>query len=188
MEQCRENAEECIGDPLPDPTVAADDVEIDGDSARAHINTAIGPFGVALVREEGEWKANSLFVPDDDLPDGVDVVEIEMLDFAFDFDADALSSGDFALHAVNNGEQIHEIVLVGLPDEGEIMDLLQDEMFQPEPILVKFPYAAGDESDVALPEPLEPGRYGFVCFLPDTDDPEGTPHAFLGMVADFTVE
>ena len=117
-----------------------------------------------------------------------------MKEFAFEFDADseALKSGDFALHATNIGEQVHEVVLVQLPAEGTIEDLLEDDSFEPEPIFVKFGYGPGDESDVALPAPLEPGRYGFVCFLPDTSEgvspEEATPHAFLGMTAEFIVE
>ena len=37
-------------------------------------------------------------------------------------------------------------------------ELLMDESFEPEPIFVKLPYGPGDASDVALPEPLAPGR------------------------------
>jgi hypothetical protein len=44
------------------------------------------------------------------------------------------------------------------------------------------------EVDVAFDAPLEPGRYALVCFFPDTDDPERTPHAFKGMLAEFTIE
>jgi hypothetical protein len=187
VEVCREDAVACIGEPLPNAAASPDDVSIDGDSADAILTSDVGRFGLAFSKEGEEWIAQDLYVPDDDIGDA-EAVDLEMVDFGFNFDADDLTSGDFALHAVNNGEQVHEIILVALPADGEILDILQDETFQPEPLFVKFPYEAGDESDVALPAPLDPGRYGFVCFLPDTDDPEGTPHAFLGMAADFTVE
>ena len=100
-----------------------------------------------------------------------------------------MKSGDFGFHLSNDGEQAHEAILVELPDDGRsIEELLEDETFEPEPIFAKVPYGPGDESDVALAEPLSAGRYGLVCFFPDTEDPEMTPHAFLGMTAEFTVE
>jgi hypothetical protein len=47
--------------------------------------------------------------------------------------------------------------------------------------------APGAKLTVALAEPLASGRYALVCFLPDTDEgEEGTPHAFKGMLAEFT--
>jgi hypothetical protein len=190
VEACAADAATCIGEPLPNPTVDPESVEIDGDTGEAVIQSEIGSFGIELLREDDVWKGDGLFVADDEIADGTEVVDLTMVDFGFqgDLESEAVKSGDFAFHVVNDGLQQHEVVLIALPAEGSIEDLLTDESFEPEPILVKFPYGAGEESDVALPEPLEPGRYGLVCFLPDTDDPEGTPHAFKGMTAELTVE
>jgi hypothetical protein len=190
VDACRENAEECIGDPLENVTVGPDDVEIDGDSASVVLASEIGPIGINFVKEDGTWKAAAPFVPDDEIPEGTVVVDLELVDFGFngDLDSDAVKSGDFAFHVKNSGEQAHEVILVELPAEGTLEELLNDESFEPEPILLKLPYSAGDESDVALPGKLAAGRYGLVCFFPDTEDPEGTPHAFKGMAAEFTVE
>lgn len=187
---CQANAEECIGEPLTNPTVNEEDIEIDGDTAVVTMNSDEGVFGINAIKEEGEWKLGGLFVPDDDIGDA-EVVDIELSEFAFigDLESDTVKSGDFAFHFKNGGQQVHEAVLVNLPAEGELSDLLQDETFDPgEPVLVKLPFAPGDEADVALPAALDPGRYGLVCFLPDTTDSEGTPHAFKGMAAEFTVE
>ncbi|HWO93767.1 MAG TPA: hypothetical protein VNL92_03295, partial [Dehalococcoidia bacterium] len=165
-------------------------VMIEGDSATLTLEGDGITFGVGLIKDGDEWKADRLFVPNDDIPSGTEVVEIGLAEFAFngDLESPAVTSGDFAFHVTNEGQQPHELVLVALPEGRPIEELVQDESFQPEPILVRTTYEPGDESDVALPAPLEPGRYGLVCFLPDTDDPEGTPHAFKGMVAEFTVE
>lgn len=187
---CAADAETCIGDPLPNARVSAEDVVIDGDTARAVIHSDIGPFGMELINEDGVWKGNGVFVPDDEIAEGTEIVEVELIEFAFvgDFTGAAVQSGDFAFRFVNQGEQTHEAVLVELPAEGTIEEILSDESFQPEPIFVKFAYGPGEQSDVALPENLAAGRYGLVCFLPDTTEgPEGTPHAFKGMVAEFTV-
>jgi hypothetical protein len=190
LEACEADVATCIGDPLTNPTVDAEAIEIDGDSARAEIQAEEGMFGIELARDGDTWQASGVYVPDDDIPEGAELVELGLDEFAFDadFESDAVKSGDFAFHATNNGQQPHEVVLVSLPADRPIEELLQDESFQPEPIFVKFGYGPGDDSDIALPEPLVAGRYGLVCFLPDTDDPEGTPHAFKGMVAEFTVE
>lgn len=190
IEACSENTAACIGEPLPGVTVSADDVTIDGDSAKVVVGSDIGLIGIDLTIDGGEWKASGLFVPDDEIPSGTTVVEFEMAEFAFpsDLDNDAVKSGDFALRAKNIGQQSHEIVLVPLPAGRSIDDLLQDDTYQPEPIFVKFSYGPGEESDIALPEPLDAGRYAFVCFLPDTSDAEFTPHAFKGMTREFTVE
>lgn len=187
---CEADIEACVGEPLPNATVSEDDVEIDGDTARVVVQSDIGSFGLIATKEGDEWLADGQFVPNDEIPEGVEVIEFEMAEFAFpsDLSSDAISSGNFALHAKNIGQQTHEIILAPLPAEGTIEELLADESFQPEPIFVKVPYEPGDESDIALPEPLEPGRYAFVCFLPDTEDAEGTPHAFKGMTREFTVE
>lgn len=189
LEACRENAAECIGEPLTNPSIDPATVEIDGDSATVILAADEGSFGLNLIREGDVWKADGLFVPNDEIAEGTEVVDLELSEFAFagDLESDAVKSGDFAFHVTNVGEQIHEAALVELPAEGALEDLLQDESFQPEPIFVKFPYGPGEESDVVLPAPLEPGRYALVCFLPDTDDPEGTPHAFKGMATEFTV-
>lgn len=186
---CEANAAECIGEPLPGAAVSPDSVEIDGDTATAIIMSDIGSFGIKVLIEGDDYKATDLFVPSDDVGDA-EVVDMELAEFAFavDVESDAVKSGDFALSVTNGGEQTHEVALVALPAEGTVEELLQDDSFQPEPIIVKFPFAPGDEANIALPAPLDPGRYAFVCFLPDTDDPEGTPHAFKGMTAEFTVE
>jgi hypothetical protein len=187
---CEADAAECIGDPLTNPGVDADSVEIDGDTATTLITSDDGSFGIKVKIDGEDYLMSDLFVADDEIPAGADVVEMELRDFAFgvDVESDAVKSGDFALHVTNIGSQQHEVVLVELPAEGTIEELLQDDSFQPEPIIVKFPYSPTDESNTVLPAPLTAGRYGFVCFLPDTSDPEGTPHAFKGMVQEFTVE
>jgi hypothetical protein len=187
---CEAEAEECIGDPLTNPGVDPSTVEINGSEATAIITSDDADFGVRVTKNGDEYLMSGLFVADDEIPGGAEVVQMELRDFAFgidEADADAVKGGDFALHVTNIGSQQHEVILVELPAEGTIDELLADDSFQPEPIILKFPYSPTDESDVVLPEPLTAGRYAFVCFLPDTSDPEGTPHAFKGMVKEFTV-
>jgi hypothetical protein len=40
---------------------------------------------------------------------------------------------------------------------------------------------------MVLEKDVTPGRYVMICFMPDTEG-DGTPHAFMGMTADFTLK
>jgi hypothetical protein len=46
----------------------------------------------------------------------------------------------------------------------------------------------GQSSGVLVLKDLEAARHVMVCFLPDTTDPQGTPHALKGMIADFRIQ
>ena len=103
------------------------------------------------------------------IPSGATAVDLKLREFAFDFDANAVASGNIAFKMKNAGRQ-HEAV----PREGPGGRGLRGCL----PI----------HRASSLPGPQRPGRYTLVCFLPDTDDPEGTPHAFKGMIGGFTIE
>lgn len=189
LEACAADAEECIGDPLTNPRVDIDDVDIDGDKATVVLVADEASFNVDAVREDEVWRLSGLSAASDEIPDGIETVSLELNDFAFAFDAadEHLTSGSFAFEVKNEGEQSHEVQLLKLPADGEVLDVLQSEESGVEFVAFKFPFNEGDEADMAIPE-LSAGRYALVCFLPDTDDPEGTPHAFKGMTAEFTVQ
>lgn len=51
---------------------------------------------------------------------------------------------------------------------------------------VEGPVEPGNSLNLVFTQALEPGRYVILCFLPDITDPEGTPHFFKGMLAEFT--
>jgi len=46
----------------------------------------------------------------------------------------------------------------------------------------------GEENKLVFTGELGPGRYLMVCFLPDANDPEMTPHAFKGMASVFRIQ
>jgi hypothetical protein len=50
-----------------------------------------------------------------------------------------------------------------------------------------FAEEPGDDTNMVFTQPLEPGHYIMVCFLPDVNDPEETPHALKGMLSDFNI-
>jgi hypothetical protein len=112
-----------------------------------------------------------------------------MNEFAFALIATDVTTETIAFEAENVGEQDHEIALAKIPADADVQELLHTEDDVPgfEFIGGAGPAEPGDTINLVLTEGLEPGRYLMVCFLPDTDDPEETPHAFKGMTAEFTL-
>lgn len=199
-EDCVAAPDDCVGDPLTDVTV--DRVTIDGDAATAEITgTSDGDterFGVRVIKDADVWKVDGLLAPNDEVPDGVDLVDLELAEFAFIFeeDSDAVKSGNFAFHVTNIGEQPHMVNLIQFPEDADLQEIIQsltESGESPEgvtvtDIAIRLPYNPGDEAtDFAFGE-LDPGRYALLCFFPNTDDPEGPDHVSLGMSAEFTVE
>lgn len=174
------------------------DVTISGDTATADLQWRIGPalqrVEITLVDVDGMWKIDN---QEEDLkvevPAGTAEVPIDLNEFAFALDASLITDADgpVALTANNVGEQQHELGLARIPADADIDELLRSE---DDPPGVEFiagigPIEPGDDESLVLAEPLEPGRYVMVCFLPDTTEgPDGTPHALKGMVKEFTIE
>jgi len=195
-EECRQNAADCVGE--PSEVTAIKDLKVSGDEAEAEL-TFTGEeegesfdekFRVLLIKEEGVWKLDGFAGANEEIPEGVDVVDLELNEFSFEFDTQKTRGGGFAFSIKNSGDQAHEVVLVKVPEDLDIEAALESED-QPEgveDIASNGPFPPGDEGTLVFDEPLEPGRYVLLCFLPDSEDPEGTQHANKGMWAEFTVE
>jgi hypothetical protein len=122
-----------------------------------------------------------------EIPSGATEVDVLLDEYEFIFDPSTITAGDTVAFPVENiGEEAHEFVLFRLTTEAPLLELLESEEEEPEGIeFLAFAEADPGESNVAVPsQPLAAGRYGVVCFFPA---PDGTPHAFLGMTAEFNV-
>jgi len=189
---------EIIGDPplkLRELTT-----EADADKGTAEVLWDSAPFlehiRFAMVQEGGAWKiASQDYIDVDDVPDGTTMINVEARDFSFGVaDQDIVAAngtGLIGFNITNAGKQTHHFGLFRLPPEGDAQELLRLEEDIPGLDVAGFtdPIAPGETNRAwVFIEPLEPGRYAMVCFLPDTSEgPEGTPHAFKGMVHEFTV-
>ena len=117
--------------------------------------------------------------------------QLALQDFAF-VGLDTLSAGAHTVSVTNNGPQAHEATIVKLADGVEATDL--SAMFSaaaPPAGPPPFTGAAGvagiaPGTTVNMDVDLEPGRYAFLCFVPDLAS--GAPHAALGMIGALTVE
>ena len=191
-EECRQNAQDCVGD--PGSAGSLQNTQVTGDKATTEAQFVFGEDTeenqVHLVREDGDWKIDDLRAVPRDIPEGVKRVSLALDEFSFEFDPEAVKGGDFAFEVHNAGGQRHEVRVAKIPADLDLEAAVtsEDQPEGVEDIAYQGPFAPGDEGSVVFDEPLTPGRYALVCFLPDKDDPEETPHAIKGMFADFTVE
>ena len=137
------------------------------------------------------------------------MVEIVAGDYAFTFDRTATTSGNFAIRFVNDGTEAHEITLFRAPSDVPLADASAalsdvdggalDNVPPPFELVDHITFAEpGQTVDFQFAEPLAPGRYIIVCYIPQgtvsEDDLEqeptadAMPHIKLGMIADFIVD
>jgi hypothetical protein len=88
-------------------------------------------------------------------------------------------------HATNGGQELHELVVIQLPEGADPAGLLDGSIPEDQITFIGAVdnIAPGEAKDLALVG-LPPGVYTLLCFYPS---PDGTPHAALGMVASFEV-
>jgi hypothetical protein len=100
------------------------------------------------------------------------------------------SKENLVFHVENTGKKNHMIVAIKIPADGDLDAIIasQDLPEGVEELGGVFLFAPGDKADVVVKDKLAPGRYAFLCFATDADDPNHEPHVFKGMKSDFTVE
>ena len=196
-EECKGNAQDCVGDPSETTSLA--NTKVLGDTATTEGTFSSGgeeggeeTFVLSLVREDGAWKLDELRSGPQEIPEGVKKVDLELNEFAFGFNASEITDGTFAFAAKNVGKQNHQVGVLKIPADLDIQEFIQSEEEEEiegiEDVAFTLPFPPGDEANVVFDQPLEPGRYALLCFVPDSEDPEGTPHAAKGMIAEFTIE
>jgi len=122
------------------------------------------------------------------------------------FEVPEIAAGPQIWNVVNNGQQVHHVVLAGVPagtTEDDVMELIEAEFAGPpaspeagatpvetalafeevEDVFYSLLFSAGQANWYEVG--IEPGTYAMLCFMPD---PSGTPHVMLGMIKIFTVE
>jgi hypothetical protein len=148
---------------------------------------------VDLVKQDDAWLVNSYQTGAGELDtEDYTSVPVALKEFEFVFNQDDFDPGTkHVFEVTNEGEQPHELVLVKLDEDVNLEEALASES-EEEPEGVEFQAFAqaepGQSTRIVFAEDMEPGRYAMICFFPDTDDPEQTPHAFKGMLSDFTIE
>lgn len=191
----REAAMEFLTDFIGDPPITVGtltNISISGDAATA--DAADFAFGKVIdantfsfAREGDSWLIDN----EEDLavepPEGTTVVDVSLLEYQFSFDPAEITNGNIAFAASNIGGEDHEIAIVEVAPDAVIEEVIADEAFFETANIVGVggPWPPGTETNVVFTEEFAPGRYAMLCFI---ENSEGTPHAFLGMVDEFTIE
>ena len=114
-------------------------------------------------------------------------VEVGATEYSFDVPAE-VAGGVVEMRFTNSGGLPHEFAFARI-DEGKTEEDVQaviESGGEPPPWaedIAGVPGLSPGEA-ITVTRTLEPGSYAFLCFFPD---PEGTPHAALGMYEVFTV-
>lgn len=198
----RADAEAALPNFIGDPPLELHELtaESDGDTGSATVLWNSEPFlehiRFAMIQQDGAWKIDSQdYIDIEDVPADTTMIHVDVNEFAFGVaDSDLVTANEQGLigfEISNVGEQEHHFGLFRLPAEGDAQELLAAEEEVPGLDVAGFtdPIAPGETNRAwVFIEPLDPGRYAMVCFLPDTaEGAEGTPHAFKGMVHEFTI-
>lgn len=114
-------------------------------------------------------------------------VEIHATEYAFDVPL-TLPAGPTTFTLINTGAEKHFIEILELkadaPPASELVKIRKADKYFVRRVGGTKPVAPGATSEPFEGE-LTPGRYGYACFIETKD---GKPHAFLGMVGEFTVQ
>jgi hypothetical protein len=143
-------------------------------------------------------------------------IEITGQDYAFEGVPETVASNAELTFTNGSDVEFHEMIVFRIVDgeERPLQELLElpdeesESLIEFQGVLVALPGESGfnpEAEGTAVPVG-EAGRYGIVCFIPQGADPaaveeamagategppdlgDGTPHAFLGMAAEFQVE
>jgi len=193
LRQAAAAGEFTVGDPpFEDFQIAG--VTASGDSATVDESHREGKAlmieTLSFVRQGQAWLLDDIESRKVAAPEGATEANLDLVDFAFNLDRLSFPAGDVAFQVTNTGQQPHEMAIAKLPEGVTLQQALEADDPQAlgvQDIAFFLPIEPGGEATWVL-EDLEPGRYGYVCFVPDSDDPEGAPHAFKGMAGEFTVE
>lgn len=164
---------------------------------RTGLESAEDPMGDPAYQE-------AVATVDQFIVDNCDVSEVAVtgVDYAFEGVPATLEPGVTAFRFTNEGQEVHEMVLLRINDDVEasiedLLELPEEEAQQMvEDVAFTFAPPGGEATTFA---DLGPGRYGVICFIPvgttsfedlpeDQAAAEAPPHFTQGMVAVFQIE
>lgn len=119
--------------------------------------------------------------------DGATVVDVVATDHAFGIGSGGIAPGRTTLVLTNKGDEAHYMQLFKLAKGATMKQVMESQDGGSGLIDGSWDSgvaAPGGEDEEVLTLDLEPGTYGMSCFISSAD---GTPHAAMGMTAEFTV-
>ena len=113
-------------------------------------------------------------------------VHVTATDYAFQA-PDTLPAGLTSFHLMNDGKEVHHLVLLRLGEGQTIADLQKMDPKAPMPanlVLIGGPNPATPQGVAEATVNLKPGKYAMFCLIPG---PDGQPHLMKGMIRELTV-
>jgi hypothetical protein len=181
------------GPPLRLIAVSRFNAKVDDDKASTEAELALGKSlkfqRFHFAREAEAWKIDEVEDLKVTVPRGTATADVDLDEYSFEFDVGKIKSGNIAFETKNIGAQPHELVVVRMAPGATLLQFLESPDLPPgsEFIGMVGPLGPDKEANLVFTEALSPGKYAFVCFLPDTDDPAGTPHALKGMATEVVI-
>jgi hypothetical protein len=178
--------------PIGEPQWTVDefsDTSVDGEQASTNTQWFMGQVGAptifSLVLQNDVWVIDNREPTTGDTG-GATAVDLSTSEYAFIPAMPEVASGNVAFNVSNVGGEEHEVFIAKVPEDLDIEQALRSEE-QPEGVVdlgALVGLNPGVEATLLFQEELEPGRYTLLCFVANA---EGTPHAFLGMIGEFSV-
>lgn len=151
---------------------------------RSLICVATAALSLSACSSEGGEADRS---PTDEESPETTTVDVTATEYSFDVSAE-VPGGVVVMRFTNTGGFPHEFAFARIEEgktEADVQAVIESGDAPPEwaEDVAGVPALSPGES-VIVTRTLEPGNYVFLCFFPD---PEGTPHAALGMYELFTI-
>jgi uncharacterized cupredoxin-like copper-binding protein len=125
---------------------------------------------------------------------GYEVVDVSLVDYAFEGVPDTMPTGKSVFNLTNDGADSHEMIVFRLKTDTPLDELLaldQDEA-EKQIEFIAAGFAEPGDTGTAYADLKKPGRYAAACFIPTGThgdvEGDGPPHFAQGMTAEFTVE
>ena len=129
-----------------------------------------------------------------------DSISVTAVEYAFEGIPSGVSAGVIAAEFANEGNEMHEIVVLrkkeGVEDSFDDILAKGEEEAQKLVDIAFGAFGAPGSTSTAVFDMREPGEYAAVCFIPvgstldkeETEEVNGPPHFTQGMKTEFTVE
>jgi hypothetical protein len=187
--------------PAPDEAVLDEALETAPEEVSAQVTTLIEGSREALETQDDSIFEDPEFQATDEEVDayvlencGNENYDVTATEYAFSGLPPTITAGPHGFKLENEGKELHEMIVAKFTDPSktieELIELPEKEV-EKEIEAVGFLFAEPGSPDSQTLQ-LEAGKYGVVCFVSTGTTPDkegdGPPHAFQGMIAEFTVE
>lgn len=139
----------------------------------------------AEVGDTQVWRVNAAAPLATLVPTDAPVMDVEITDGSFRFTPDRSAGTELVLQVTNNGQSVHEILILRTPSTMTVGEIVASPTGVPEgtTFIAQATVPAGQSGTIVL-SGLRPGTYTVVDLLPDA---AGMPNATSGMFTTFKV-